>query len=72
MTTKIGENFLLYKITKEIWDSTRETYSSVDNTSELFDIETRLQNLQQGELNNTQYFNILSKHWREESMEGRK
>ncbi|KAB1997996.1 hypothetical protein ERO13_D12G055350v2, partial [Gossypium hirsutum] len=36
MTTKIGEDFLLYKIAKEIWDAARETYSSFENTSELF------------------------------------
>ncbi|KAL5572693.1 hypothetical protein UlMin_022290 [Ulmus minor] len=34
MTTEVGENFLLYKTTKEIWDIARETYSSSKNTYE--------------------------------------
>ena len=36
MNTNIGENFLLYGTTKEIWDAARETYSNFENTSEIF------------------------------------
>jgi hypothetical protein len=39
MTNEIGKNFLLYGTAKEIWEATRETYSSSENTSELFEIE---------------------------------
>ena len=45
MTTEVGENFLLHRIAKEIWEAARETYSSIENTSELFEVETRLYNL---------------------------
>ncbi|KAG4122408.1 hypothetical protein ERO13_D11G265450v2 [Gossypium hirsutum] len=62
MTTEIGENFLLYKTTKEIWDATRETYSSSENTSELFEIETHLHYLQ-GEMTISQYFNTITRYW---------
>ena len=63
MTTEVGENFLLYKTAKEIWDAARETYSSSENTSELFEVETRLHDLRQGELTVTQYFNTLTRYW---------
>ena len=63
MTTEVGENFLLHRIAKEIWEAARETYSSTENTSELFEIETRLYDLKQGDLSVTQYFNALTRCW---------
>jgi hypothetical protein len=63
MTNEIGENFLLYGTAKEIWEAARETYSSSENTSELFEIEAVLHDLRQGELSITQYFNTLCRHW---------
>ena len=63
MNTNIGENFLLYGTTKEIWDVARETYSNSENTSEIFEIEATLHYLRQGDFFVTQYFNILSCHW---------
>ncbi|KAK6129039.1 hypothetical protein DH2020_037219 [Rehmannia glutinosa] len=45
MTTEIGENFLLYSTAKEIWDAARDTFSSTDNTAELFQIENILHDL---------------------------
>ncbi|KAG5219081.1 Retrovirus-related polyprotein from transposon [Salix suchowensis] len=68
MTNEIGENFLLYGTAKEIWDAARETYSNSDNTSELFEIEAALHDLRQGELNVTQYFNTLTRHWQQLDM----
>jgi hypothetical protein len=62
ITNKIGENFLLYETTKEIWDAARETYSSSENTSELFKIKATLRDLRQGDLSVTQYFNTLCRH----------
>ncbi|KAI3472122.1 hypothetical protein Pfo_029610 [Paulownia fortunei] len=63
MTTEVGENFLLYKTAQEIWNAARETYLSSENTSKLFEIETRLHDLRQGDLSVTQYFNILTRYW---------
>ena len=45
MTTEIGENFLLYTTAKEIWEATREMFSSSENTAELFSVESTLQDL---------------------------
>lgn len=63
MTTEVRENFMLFRIAKEIWEVARDTYSSTKNSSELFEIETRLYNLRQGELSVTQYFNTLTRCW---------
>lgn len=50
MTHEIGENFLLYGTAKEIWEAARKTYSSSENTSELFKIEAVLHDLHQEDL----------------------
>ncbi|XP_073284992.1 uncharacterized protein [Primulina huaijiensis] len=63
MTNEIGENFLLYGTTQEIWEAAKETYSNNENTSELFEIETILHDLRQDDLNVTQYYNTLNRHW---------
>ena len=55
MTNEIGENFLLYNTTHDIWDAAKEFYSSKENTSEIFEIETTLHDLHQGDFSVTQY-----------------
>ena len=65
MTTEIGENFLLYSTAKEIWDAARDTFSSKENTSELFQIESILHDLKQGESSVTTYFTTLTRHWQQ-------
>ncbi|RVW92035.1 Retrovirus-related Pol polyprotein from transposon RE1 [Vitis vinifera] len=51
MNNDIGENFLLFGTAKDIWDATKETYSSSENTSELFQVESALHDFRQGEHN---------------------
>ena len=63
MTNEIGENFLLYKTAKEMWDAVKETYFTKENTAEQVDIETVLHDLRQGDLTVTNYYNILARHW---------
>ncbi|XP_021905105.1 uncharacterized protein LOC110820040 [Carica papaya] len=65
MTLEIGENFLLYKTAHEIWKAAQELYSSKQNTSAIFEIESTLHNLRQGELSVTQYYSILSRNWQQ-------
>jgi hypothetical protein len=43
----------------------KETYSSTDNTSELFGIESALHNQRQGDLTVTQYFSALTRQWQQ-------
>ncbi|RVW38972.1 Retrovirus-related Pol polyprotein from transposon TNT 1-94 [Vitis vinifera] len=56
---------MYYGTTKEIWDATRKTYSNIDNTSAIFEIKSILQDLRQGDLIVTGYFNILTRYWQQ-------
>ncbi|RVW90086.1 hypothetical protein CK203_035933 [Vitis vinifera] len=57
MTNEIGEAFMFYETAKEIWDAAKETYLD----KELFSVKEILNDLKQGELTVTQYFNALNK-----------
>ena len=53
MTNEMGENFMYYETTKEIWDATFDTYSNKDNTSAIFELKRLLHDLRQGEMSTT-------------------
>ncbi|GMP56667.1 hypothetical protein CsSME_00021073 [Camellia sinensis var. sinensis] len=65
MTTDIGENFLSCDTAKEIWDMAKETFSDKENTSEIIQLESSLHNLRQDNLTVTEYFNTLTRLWRQ-------
>ncbi|RVW54234.1 Retrovirus-related Pol polyprotein from transposon TNT 1-94 [Vitis vinifera] len=65
MNNDIGENFLLFGTAKDIWDAAKETYSSSENTSELFQVESALHDFRQGEQSVTQYYNTLTRYWQQ-------
>ena len=68
MTNETRENFMYYKISKEIWDATRETNSNKDNTSTVFEIKGILHDLKQGDLPVTDYFNMSVCYWQQLDM----
>ncbi|CAN1303393.1 Retrovirus-related Pol polyprotein from transposon RE2 [Linum perenne] len=59
----IGENYLLHPTAQAIWEAARNTYSTVDNSSALFEIETQLFHLKQEDRDVIEYFNILGRFW---------
>ncbi|KAL6334797.1 hypothetical protein AAG906_021765 [Vitis piasezkii] len=63
MTNEISEDFKFYETTKEVSDAAKETYLDKENTSELFEVKRILNDLKQGELTVTQYFNALNRCW---------
>ncbi|KAL5840582.1 hypothetical protein ACOSQ4_013190 [Xanthoceras sorbifolium] len=65
MNNDIGEIFLLYETAEQIWEAAKVTYSSHDNTVELFGVESTLHELKQGEMSATQYYNTLTKYWQQ-------
>ncbi|XP_021907636.1 uncharacterized protein LOC110821962 isoform X1 [Carica papaya] len=65
VTPEIGENFILYETAHEIWKAAQELYSSKQNTSAIFEIESTFHDLRQGELSVTQYYSILSRNWQQ-------
>ena len=62
MNNAIGRIFLLYT-TAKVWDETKKVYLSNENTTKLFERESVLQDLHQGDLQVTQYFNLLTRYW---------
>ena len=63
MTNEISEDFMFYETTKKVQDAAKETYLDKENTSELFEVKRILNDLKQGELTVTQYFNALNRCW---------
>lgn len=63
-----SEKILLYDTAAEIWEAAKEAYSHVENTPELFNIESLLHDQRQEELSVTQYFNILNQNWQQLDM----
>ncbi|RVX02015.1 Retrovirus-related Pol polyprotein from transposon TNT 1-94 [Vitis vinifera] len=53
MNNDIGENFLLFGTAKGIWDAAKETYSSSENTSELFRLNQPYMTFRQGRADTT-------------------
>ena len=43
----------------------KETYSNIDNTSAIFEIKSLLHDPRQGEKLVTEFFNTLSRYWRQ-------
>ncbi|XP_074323522.1 uncharacterized protein LOC141660440 [Apium graveolens] len=65
MTTEIGEKILLYTTAKDIWEAAKETFSSSENTAELFQMENTLRDLCQRENSMTIYFTTLTHYWQQ-------
>ncbi|CAN0917637.1 hypothetical protein LINGRAHAP2_LOCUS30425 [Linum grandiflorum] len=65
MEPDIGDNYLLHQSAKTLWDDVKETYSTQDNSSALFEIESKLYNFKQGEMSATEYYNKLCRTWLE-------
>ncbi|CAN1266647.1 hypothetical protein LINPERPRIM_LOCUS12625 [Linum perenne] len=63
MEPKIGDTYLLHKSAKSIWDHAKRTYSTVANSSALFEIETKIFSLKQEGMSATEYYNKLSSSW---------
>ena len=53
------------KIAKEVWDSVRETYSDLENSSQIFELKTKLWQLKQGDRDVATYYNKMVTLWQE-------
>ena len=61
----IGDTYLFYPTAKEIWDIVSLAYSHFENSSQMFELRNKAQNLKQEDSDVTQYFNALKKLWHE-------
>lgn len=45
MVNEIGEKFMYYNTARQMWDTMKDTYSNMDNTSIIFEIKSLLHDL---------------------------
>ena len=55
MEPSIGWTYLFYKTTNEIWEAVQEIYSDLENTSQCFEIRSKIRNTRQWSLTVTEY-----------------
>ncbi|KAK8593973.1 hypothetical protein V6N12_046046 [Hibiscus sabdariffa] len=60
MTPDVSKNFLLYTTSATIWETVKETYSSLNNISELFRLEGQAFSLKQEGTSVTLYYHTLN------------
>ncbi|XP_024024721.1 uncharacterized protein LOC112092526 [Morus notabilis] len=68
MDPVVGKPFMFLPTTRDVWEAVRETYSDLDNHSELFELNTRMWKMQQGDCEVTAYYNDMMTVWQELDM----
>ncbi|XP_057493174.1 uncharacterized protein LOC130778669 [Actinidia eriantha] len=63
MIPEIGEGFLSLDTAKDIWDTVSETYSRRGNIAQVYDLQRRVDSLDQGEMTSLQYYSALTTLW---------
>ena len=61
----IAKPYMFLTTTKEVWDSIRETYSNLENSSQIFELKTKLWQFKQGDREVTIYYNEMVTLWQE-------
>lgn len=65
MDESIAKPHMFMKTAKEVWDSVRETYSDLENSSQFFELKTKLWQSKQGSRDVTSYYNEMVSLWQE-------
>ena len=65
MEPAIGKPHLFLPTAKDVWDVVRETYSDLENSSQIFELKTKLWQLKQGDREVTIYYNEMVTLWEE-------
>lgn len=65
MQPAIGKTYLFLPTAKDVWDAVRETYSDMENSAQIFEIQTRLWQMKQGEREVTEYYIEMKSLWQE-------
>ena len=56
MKLAIGKTYMFLPTVKDVWDAIQETYSDVENASQIFELKTRLWQMKQGDREVTEYY----------------
>jgi hypothetical protein len=65
MELAIGKPHLFLPIAKDVWEAIRDLYSELENSSQIFELKTRLWKSKQNDRNVTTYYNELVTLWQE-------
>lgn len=65
MKPSIGKTYMFLPTAKEVWDAVRETYSDLENFSQIFEIKTRLWQMKQEGKTVTEYYTEMKALWQE-------
>lgn len=65
MKPTIGRTYMFLQTPKYVWDAVKETYSDVENSSQIFEIKTRLWQMKQGERDATDFYMEMTQLWQE-------
>lgn len=65
MQPEVSKNFMFLGITKEIWETVRQTYSKVKDASVIFEVKTKINSTRQGLTTITEYYNKMKGLWLE-------
>ena len=65
MEEDISANYMCYSTAKELWDNVNQMYSDFGNQSQVYELETKLREIRQGENTVTKYFNTLKGLWQD-------
>ncbi|XP_024024274.1 uncharacterized protein LOC112092395 [Morus notabilis] len=68
MEPHISCTYLFLRTVKATWDAVRENYSDLKNASQVFEIKSKLKDIRQGNLDITEYYNMLQTLWQELDM----
>jgi hypothetical protein len=65
MEPAIGKHHLFLPIAKDVWEAVRDLYSDLENSSQIFELKTRLWKSKQNDRDLTTYYNELVTLWQE-------
>ncbi|KAJ9702785.1 hypothetical protein PVL29_004494 [Vitis rotundifolia] len=65
MKPAIGKTYMFLPTAKDVWDAIRETYSDVENASQIFEIKTRFWKMKQGDREVTEYYTKMLGLWQD-------
>jgi hypothetical protein len=65
METGLGKPYMFLPSAKDVWEAVKETYSDIQNASQIFGLKSKLWHAKQGDRNVTAYYNELLTLWQE-------
>ena len=63
MEPTVGKSHLFLPTAKDVWDVVQDMYSDVDNSSQIFELKTKLWKSRQGDRDVTTYYNEMVTLW---------